>query len=633
MPSPQEQLGEGAQAPETADQLGGLHQTVEATSVQEAVQTFIDKVKEGGKFDFKGEHDSADELEQNSAFKRIITELEKFLKENAEKNPDAPKQYFSAWMDATTKFLRDEIKSYDWSLGAMEIDQAEATIDSLKDPNKTGPRTETPGIGSFEEWFGTNYPAEYKNWITGKEQKKEAAESLSNKKEELIKRAGDLEQKFSQMTSTPEIEKNKQELADLKTKIPGASDLAALAVYETILVALEGSKIEYEKQAAEKAKAEATAEKERQEQAAKAAEAKKAEAEAALDAQEEQDAPIADKLLNFAKRLPEDSPFKSLLTTIAGALVSIGAGMANWPLIGPKIRGTFISNKLLDEKGDKVAKEAIKTERLFRKYGLDRVMANELGAIPASETIKVLVQEAAKIKPEEISDETDKKTAQGKKDRITNLVNLLKEHGGENYQKTLFEFVSEKNLETSVAQTPTAPPTAPAPAEAQSATPSVVPAAAAATATAPIATTANKPPEKPAENPETKLIQATNKELEPFNNRTIDLTEQTFAFRLPYLTQSGAIEYSNCSIKGNNFDIGGHKYTLELPHSANLQKLTIEDPVQTGTTELVAGKFGFSDSKEIPLATLLKNLEALRKEPKDRTISMGSDSATFKYLA
>ena len=206
-------------------------------------------------------------------------------------------------------------------------------------------------------------------------------------------------------------------MADLKTKIPNAKDEATAAAYETTLVALEGSAVEYEKQTAEKAAKEAeqkaTAEKQKQEQDAKAAEEKKTEEEAALEAEEEQDAPMADKLLNFAKRLPEDSKLKPILTMVAAFLVSIGVGMSKIPWVGGKIRGTFISNKLLAEKGDELAVKAIKTERLFRKYGFPRAFANELGEIPTVEAIKVLNQKAAEIKPAEITDEAAKNSRSG----------------------------------------------------------------------------------------------------------------------------------------------------------------------------------------------------------------------------
>ena len=156
---------------------------------------------------------------------------------------------------------------------------------------------------------------------------------------------------------------------------------------------------------------------------------------------------MADKLLNFAKRLPEDSKLKPILTMVAAFLVSIGVGMSKIPWVGGKIRGTFISNKLLAEKGDELAVKAIKTERLFRKYGFPRAFANELGEIPTVEAIKVLNQKAAEIKPAEITDEAAKKTAEADKLKFTNLAQALTQQGGDKNQQSLFEFVASKEWE------------------------------------------------------------------------------------------------------------------------------------------------------------------------------------------
>lgn len=631
-PQNPEQLKESAQTPEAPEALGGLQQNVEATPLQTAVinslQRFVNLIKERDDFDFAGEHDSADELEQNAAFNTVIAGLKTFFEENAAKTPDAPMQYFSAWMNAAAKFITNEIEDYDDSTGAMGIVEAEITLDALKNPNKTGPRTETPGIGPFEEWFKSNYAAEYDAWQAEKETSKQNAESLAVAKEKLIKRIEVLEAKIAPLQTLPE--NVKKDLVDLKNRIPNASDENFVNGLESIFLKLEASVIAHEKQLAEKTKAgveqKALEEKQKQEQEAKEAQQRAEEEEARLDAEEASEAPTVDKLLQFTAQLPEDSKLKPILKTIAALLVSIGVGIAKLPWIGNKLRGSFISNKLLAEQGDETAKLALKTERLFRKFGLPRALANELGGVATKEAVKVLRKQAAEIKPEEISDEAEKKSAEAEKIKFTNLAAALTERGGDKNEQSLFEFVTSKEWES--PQTAQAPTQAPQPQQSQA--PSVAPQATATAAT--VATAANKPSEKPAENPETKLIQVTNEELKPFNNRTIDLTKETFHFRLPYITQNGGIDYANCSIKGNNFEIGGHKYELELPMSANLQKLTIEGPVQTGSTELIAGKFGFSDSKEIPLKTLLENLEALRKEPKNRTITIGNDNATFKYL-
>ncbi|MBI4994654.1 hypothetical protein HZC21_03350 [Candidatus Peregrinibacteria bacterium] len=632
----QEQPDAGAEAPEAPEQLGALQGNVEKTPLQTAIdnslQRFVNLIKEHDDFDFAGEHDSADELEQNSAFNTIINSLKTFFEENAKKTADAPLQYFSTWMNKSCEFLTNEIEDYDDSSGAMGIVEAEAAIKALQDQNAIASRTEVPGIGPFKEWFEATHPDEYQNWLTEKEQKQEVSKSLSSKKEDLAKRANDLEQKLLQMASTAEIEKNKKELTDLKIKIPDAPDLATAAAYETILVALEGSAVAYEKQAAEKAKKEAEQateqEKQKQEQEAKEAAQRAKEEETLLESEEEREAPIVDKLLNFTNRLPENSKLKPILTIIAAFLTSIGVGMAKWPWIGEKLRGTFISNKLLAEKGDETAKLALKTEHLFRKYGLPRALANELGGVATKEAVKVLRQKAAEIKPEDISDEVERKTAEAEKMKFTNLADALTQRNGDKSDQSLFEFAASKEWETpAVAVAPQAPAPAAAPQQ-PTVAPAVVPAAAPAAAPTPLSGAA-----KPAENPETKLIQATNEELKKYENRTIDLTQETFSFRLPYISQNGGIEYANCSIKENNITIGGHKYRLELPVGANLQKITIQGPFQTGSAELMAGKFMMSDSKEIPLKTLLANFEALQKEPKDRTIAIGGKSATFKYLA
>lgn len=641
MPTPTpEQLGaplSGAEAPKAPEALGALQENVETTPLQTAadnsLQRFINLIKERDNFDFAGEHDSADELEQNSAFQTIVAGLKTFFEENAKKTPDAPPRYFSTWMTKSCEFFTGEIEDYDDSSGAMGIMEAEATLEALKDINKTAPRTEIPGIGSFEDWFSTAYPAEYQNWTSEKENAQQSAESLKNKKTELNERAVALEQKFSQMTSTPEIEKNKQELADLKTKIPGAPDLATLAAYETIVVALEGSKIEYEKQAAEKAKTEADTEKEKQEQAAKTAEVKKAEEEAVLDAEEEQDAPIADKLLNFAKRLPEDSKFKSILTTIAGFLVSIGAGMASWPLIGAKIRGTFISNKLLAEKGDITAKKALKTERLFRKYGFSRILANELGGIPTAEAIKTLNQQAAQIKPETITDEAEKKTAEAQKLKFTNLIQVLNDNGGNGNQQSLFDFVDSKNLGASTATAPaqapaqTAQPQSPtvSPAVAATAAPSTAPAIAPTVVTA---APAVAPVETPAQALEKQRLTKLNEILKNYIGKgKINIKEHPFAFKLPYV-DGNQLKEPPCSIQGNIFTVDGKKYNMELSAGAELETIEIAGDATTGVATLEASAFYITQSEKIPLKTLFAKLEEIcREKGQSYDITVGSKTA------
>lgn len=637
MPPPQqEQLKEGTQTPETAEQLGGLQQNVETTPLQTAVlnslQRFVNLIKERDDFDFAGEHDSAEELEQNAAFQTIISGLKTFFEENAQKTPNAPMQYFSAWMNAAAEFMTNEIEDYDDSTGAMGIIEAEATIETLKDLNKTGPRTEISGIGQFEEWFKSNYAAEYDVWQFEKETSKQKTESLAVKRQELMKRVEDLEKRISNSQNVEEHVK--KDLADLKQRIPNANDENSISGFETVLIALEGSVTAYEKQTAEKVKTDTEQAAKKQEQEAKETEEKAAEEQARLDAEEESAAPTVDKLLRFTAQLPEDSKLKPILKTIAALLVSIGVGIAKLPWIGNKLRGSFISNKLLAEQGDETAKLALKTERVFRKFGLSRALANELGGVATKEAVKALQKQAAEIKPEDISDEAEKKSAEAEKIKFTNLAEALTQRGGDKSEQSLFEFVANKEWEQpQTAQAPAPQPQAPSQTPQSPSPQPQSPPAAPTQAAAPAAAAAVKPPEKPTETPETKLIQATNEELKPFNNRTIDLTKETFLFRLPYITQNGSIDYANCSIRGNNFEIGGHKYKLELPMGANLQKITMEGPIQTGSTELVAGKFGLSDSKEIPLKTLLANLEALRKEPKNRTITIGNDNATFKYLA
>ena len=610
MPTPTpEQLESSAEAPKAPEALGALHEDVESTSIQEAIQRFIDTVKEGD-FDFKGANNASDELEQNPVFNRIKIGLKTFFEENAKKTPDAPLRFFVEWMNKSSEFMKSEIAAYNWAYGEMGTDEAVTTLEALQDPNKTALQTEEPGIGPFEEWFKANNPTEYQTWIDEKGSAKQNAELLQKKKTELEGRVTALEEKFSKMTETDEIKKNKGELADLKTKIPNAKDEATAAAYETTLVALEGSAVEYGKQTAEKAKQEAeqkaTAEKQKLEQEAKVAEEKKVEEEAALEAEEEQDAPMADKLLNFAKRLPEDSKLKPILTMIAGFLVSIGVGMAKIPWVGAKIRGTLISNKLLAEKGDELAVKAIKTERLFRKYGFPRAFANELGEIPTAEAIKVLNQKAAEIKPAEITDEAAKKTAEADKLKFTNLAQALTQQGGDKNQQSLFEFVASKEWG---APTPL------------SGAPAVAPAvAAAAPATAPA--------ETPAQVLEKQRLTKLNEILKNYIGKgKINIKEHPFAFKLPYV-DGNQLKEPPCSIQGNIFTVDGKKYNMELTAGAELETIEIAGDAATGIATLEASAFYITQSEKIPLKTLFAKLEEIcREKGQSYDITVGGKTA------
>ena len=253
-----------------------------------------------------------------------------------------------------------------------------------------------------------------------------------------------------------------------------------------------------------------------------------------------------------------------------------------------------------------MAVKAIKTERLFRKYGFPRAFANELGEIPTVEAIKVLNQKAAEIKPAEITDEAAKKTAEADKLKFTNLAQALTQQGGDKNQQSLFEFVASKEWG---APTPL------------SGAPAVAPAvAAAAPATAPA--------ETPAQVLEKQRLTKLNEILKNYIGKgKINIKEHPFAFKLPYV-DGNQLKEPPCSIQGNIFTVDGKKYNMELTAGAELETIEIAGDAATGIATLEASAFYITQSEKIPLKTLFAKLEEIcREKGQSYDITVGGKTA------
>ncbi|MFA6521731.1 MAG: hypothetical protein WCT53_05090 [Candidatus Gracilibacteria bacterium] len=134
----------------------------------------------------------------------------------------------------------------------------------------------------------------------------------------------------------------------------------------------------------------------------------------AADADKEPDADdqsLVGSVAKWAKKMPK-------LGWLVGALTSISVALVKIPLIGDLFRGNMISNKMLAANGDKQAQVAYKTEKEFRRFGLDASLALSLGNEPVSKALKTLA------KPSDLSSDPTEQA------QLAQLATQIKEKGG-----------------------------------------------------------------------------------------------------------------------------------------------------------------------------------------------------------
>jgi hypothetical protein len=471
----------------------GVLQEEADADLNAALKDFRKKVREGG-YDFEGVDE--DFPEKDPVFKEIYEGLRAILTANMIK---APKKLTKAWMAEACTFIASEIGYWNGHSGSMTSADVKVALKALAEgtPGKAG-----PGPGDFEKWIETStLVSEYRNWRT-QQQGAEVAEKLAPDKKSLT----DAIAKFK--TDYPTLVTLGRVVADLKPaeehlQAANTPDLLATSRDEVGVVGdllkqikpIHDEALSLENRLAVvsadivppallqkvrdlRAKVEADdggdlPELERQlnapelkkEIADVEAKAKKAieTADAAANKPEEEDVPTIDWFRGLVDKMP-DGPLKTTLAKFLGTVTTAVVAMAGWPLIGDKVRGGFISNTMLAEKGDKKAIVAIAVEGEFTKFGLSHRLANDLGNMKTDAVLTAIKEE-----PEDIS--KDPKVLE----KLAWLGQQIENQGGAKCERSLFDFMNPNGSDwgkgipvkykkvdaTVVANPPPAPPVAP----------------------------------------------------------------------------------------------------------------------------------------------------------------------------
>lgn len=211
----------------------------------------------------------------------------------------------------------------------------------------------------------------------------------------------------------------------------------------------------------------------------------------AVEHESGKDAPFFDQALEWVDKMKEGR-WKKALGGIVIAAATLFAALAKLPWIGEKIRGSFISNRLLAKRfNDKEAARALRVEMEFKKFGLPASLVADMGGVATKEVITA-IRDPDKLK--KISGDT------ATQQKLAHLASQLEDKGGALSDQLLVEFMDpETNTNwlgityrpsaATVAEAPAAPAAAPT-----AAAPAVLPAAPAASPATPAATPAAPAP-------------------------------------------------------------------------------------------------------------------------------------------
>lgn len=358
------------------------------------------------------------------SFDRVPVVIQKGLQAFLESNKNiGPENFQKEWRRELLVKLKERMRAEDEPGGAITKEEAEQLLAEIKDPNK--------GVGSFEQWFQKNHPAEYQKWQVEKAAAAAQQKALDAKKKELGGKAAALEPR---LIALPEniAAATLAQLRDLKGKI-AQDDGKNLEAYEKSLADLGGKIPELEAQVKREADAKQSAE------------------AAAQEAAEEADAPFLDRL-NTTVAGMEEGKWKTIATKLAAALTGLFVMLSKAPLIGGWVRRNFISNKTLASLGDKNAEIAVRAEGEFRKFGLTGALANELGGKKTKDVV-VLIND-----PQKLANLTTDTAVQQK---LTHLAGELTNKGGATSEVILFEFMGNNPAWTGVQYGATAVAAAP----------------------------------------------------------------------------------------------------------------------------------------------------------------------------
>lgn len=188
---------------------------------------------------------------------------------------------------------------------------------------------------------------------------------------------------------------------------------------------------------------------------------------------------------------------KSGIGKLLGALAAVFLALRDKPLVGGWAR-KMLGNKALSEAGDEKAKLALKLEKEFRKFGLPRDWANDLGEMKTKDVVALMKKRAG---------ETTDAEQQGK---LNKFIEELEKKKGFSSEMVFLEFMNpDTNWKdvaylkpaTAVAAAPAETPAAqPAPPAAPAPAPTAAPAPA-ASATPPAAPASGAPPAAPQQPP------------------------------------------------------------------------------------------------------------------------------------
>lgn len=433
--------------PETTAGAEAIHAETHAATValrstiDADMKHFVEGVKSGD-FDFEGDNNDKATVENNLNMKNL-SNLIKAMFAKTQRENNAPDEFQKPWRQAVINYVLADVSSFSLkggtlmqSLSTMGDTEVDATIQNVKNPDMVG-RKGQKGVGAFEVWI-ENSPqkAEYEKWKANEPKKREMNNKITETETKMATIEGLVPQTLKEQLSKLKIDVN----ADNGSNIPSfdikLTELTgALAKYEELKPLTESAEIPAEKRTEIITKLKT---------GQITPEAAKQELEAAKTlstAEAEEETPTLDKAKSWVESLPKEGTMGKLrsvmlkVTTLVTALFAKIAmsDSSAWlsSFLGITIRGSMVSNEYLYlEHKDAKAELALKTEALFKKFGLPKLISNKFGEKKPAELIAKI-----RTKPADITSKTELHP------KLVALADELEKKGGKGIDATLFAFV------------------------------------------------------------------------------------------------------------------------------------------------------------------------------------------------
>lgn len=406
------------------------------------IKDFTSRLKSGD-FDFADGNNDQGTVENNQHMINLRKLLQGKFAETQRTN-NAPDEFQKPWRQAVIQYVLTDVASYSVkgisslmeaisSMGEAEVD---ATIQNVMNPETVG-RKGQKGVGTFEYWIDhSQLKAEYEKWKANEPKKQEINTKIATAETKMAAIEGIVPQTVKEQLSKLRLDLNADNGSNIASFEAKLTELTAtMAKYEELKPLTESTEIPAEKRTEiiNKLKAgQITPEAAKQELES---------AKPANSAEDEEETPTLDKAKSWVESLPKEGTLGHIrgallkLTTLLTALVSKIAmsDSSSWlsSLLGVSPRGSMVSNEYLYlEHKDAKAELALKTEALFKKFGLPKSIANKFGEKKPGELI-------AKIRkaPADITSKTELHP------KLVALADELEKKGGKGIEATLFTFV------------------------------------------------------------------------------------------------------------------------------------------------------------------------------------------------